>query len=328
MHASLPRIARRALLAGVAVLAVSPVFADNYPSRPVRLVVPFPPGGAVDLYARHVQPELQKRLGQPVIIDNRTGASGMIGAENVAKSAPDGYTLLLGNIAVLAMNSATLPKVPYDPLKDFTPVMQTVMVPYVLVVNPSTPIKTVADLVAQAKTAPGQLTYGSSGAGSAQHMAAELFKSRTGAEMTHVPYKGVGALVTDLIAGHVQVAFADQASMMPHVKAGKLRLIAVARATRVPSLPDVPTIAEAANLPGFEITGWQGVAAPAGTPDSVVRTLNTAFNEVQALPAIKEAMEAAGLTLVGGKPEDLRQHMQKEMDLWSKVARDTGVKTN
>ena len=326
---------RRRLLLGLSAAAITPAAAllpagagaqaGSYPTRPIQIVVPFPPGGGVDLYARTVQAELQKLLGQPVVIDNRPGASGMIGAEIVAKAAPDGYTLMLGNIAVLAMNSATFAKVPYDPQKDFTPIMQTVMVPYVLVVNPKLEVESVEDLIALTQSKPGTITYGSSGAGSAQHMAAELFKSRTGAEMTHVPYKGVGALVTDLIAGHVDIAFADQASMMPHVNGGKLRLVAVAGLERVPELPDVPTIAEAAKLEGFQITGWQGVVGPANLPPAIVERLNRAFNEVQPMPMVAAAFRKAGLTAVGGTPEDLTRHMRKERDMWTQVAQDVGA---
>lgn len=317
-------LARTLMLCAMAA-TVPPAMAQGYPAKPVKLVVPFPPGGAVDLYARTIQPELAKALGQPVIVDNRIGASGMIGAEAVAKAPPDGYTLLVGNIAVYAMNSATYRKMAYDPLKDFTPVVQTVLVPYVLVVNPSLPVRTVPELLAYAKTNPGKLSYGSSGAGSAQHLAAELFRSRTGAEMTHVPYKGVGALVTDLIAGHINVAFADQASMMPHVKAGKLRLVATAGTHRIPELPDVPTVTEAAKLPGFEISGWQGIAGPAGLPPAIVKRLNEAFNQVQAEPSVKQSFAAAGLTPVGGTPEEFTRYVQRELTRWTKLAKDVGA---
>jgi tripartite-type tricarboxylate transporter receptor subunit TctC len=330
MRRSLDSMSRRAVVlgaaaAGVTATAALPALADTYPSKPIRLVVPFPPGGAVDLYARTVQSELQKRLGQAVVIDNRTGASGMIGADSVAKAPPDGYTLLVGNIAVFAMNSATFRKVPYDPVKDFTPILQTVMVPYVLVVSADLPARSVPELLALAKSRRGALAYGSSGSGSAQHMAAELFKSKTGAEMTHIPYKGVGAMVTDLIAGHVQVAFADQASMMPHVQAGKLRLLGVVSAKRAPDLPDVPTVAEALKLSDFVIAGWQGVAGPAGLPEPVVQRLNEAFNAAQSAPAVKDAFAKAGLHLVGGSPSALTRQMQTELSRWTRIALDVGA---
>lgn len=309
------------------LLVATPIasWAQRYPDRPVKLIVPFPPGGAVDLYARTIQPELQQALGQPVVIDNRTGASGMIGAEMVAKAPADGYTLLVGNIAVFAMNSATHRKVPYDPKRDFTPIFQTVMVPYVLATSPDMPVSTVAELLAHAKANPGRIGYASSGNGSAQHMAAELFKARTGADLTHVPYKGVGALVTDLMAGHVQVAFADQASLMPHVKAGKLKLLAVAGPRRIDELPDVPTVAEAVNLPGFEISGWQGIAGPAGLPASVTAQLNEALARIQAEPQMKARFAAAGLTPVGGSPEDFSRYLDAELARWTRVAKDVGA---
>ena len=203
------------------------VMAQAYPVKPIKLIVPFTAGGGVDLYARLIQPELSRVLGQPITIENRTGASGMIGSDAVAKSAPDGYTLLVGNVATYAMNVGIYRKMPYDPLKDLSLVFQSVMLPYVLVVTPNLPVQSVPELLAYTRAHPGKVSYSSSGSGSAQHMAAELFKSRSGADLTHVPYKGVGAMVTDLIAGHVQVAFADMASLLPHIKAGKLKLLAV-----------------------------------------------------------------------------------------------------
>ena len=305
--------------------AVPAALAQSYPSRPVRLIVPFPPGGAVDAYARSVQAALSENLGQPVIIENRAGASGMIGAEMVAKAPADGHTLLVGNVATLAMNAAIYTKMPYDPLKDLTPIMQTVMVNYVLVVTPSVPVRTVAELVSYAKANPGKLSYGSSGSGSAQHMAAELFKAQTGSNITHVPYKGTGALVGDLVAGHIQVAFADQASMMPQVKAGKLRALAVGGAQRSPEYPEIPTVADAAKLPGYEAVAWQGMAGPAGLSPAIVNRLNEAFAKVQSLPEVRARLIAVGLTPVGGTPGEFGQYMKSEIAKWSKVAKDVGV---
>ena len=304
---------------------VPPALAQAYPNKPVRLIVPFPPGGAVDIYARTIQAALTEHLGQPVIIENRSGASGMIGAEAVAKSAPDGYTLLVGNVATLAMNSAVYPKMTYDPVKDFVPIMQTVMVNYVFVVNPGVPARTVAELVAYARANPGKLSYGSSGSGSAQHMAAELFKAQTQTNMTHVPYKGTGALVGDLIAGHVQVAFADQASMMPQVKAGKLRALAVGGARRSDEYPEIPTVAEAASLPGFEAVAWQGIAGPAGLPPAIVNRLHDAFAKTHAAPGMRERLAGVGLTSVGGTPQDFGRYIRSEIGKWTKVAKDVGV---
>ncbi len=313
------------LLAFVGLAFATIALAQSYPTKPVKLIVPFPPGGAVDVYARIVQPALSENLGQPVVIENKTGASGMIGAESVAKAPADGYTVLVGNVATLAMNVGIYKKMPYDPVKDLAPVMQTVMVNYALVVNPAVPAKDVKELVAYAKANPGKLSYGSSGSGSAQHMAAELFKAATGTDITHVPYKGTGALVGDLVAGHVSMAIADQASMMPQVKAGKLRALGVGGLKRSPEYPDIPTIAESGNLPGFEAVAWQGIAVPVATPPDVVKRLHDAFAKAQDNPAIKEKLIAAGLTPVGGTAEAFGSYIKSEIAKWSKVAKDIGA---
>ena len=305
--------------------AATTALAQSFPTKPVRLIVPFPPGGAVDVYARIIQPALAENLGQPIVIENKTGASGMIGTEAVAKSAPDGYTLVVGNIATFAMNVGIYKSMPYDPVKDLTPIMHTVKVNYVLVVNPQVPVKTVAELIAYARANPAKLSYGSSGSGSAQHMAAELFKAQTGVNLTHVPYKGTGALVGDLIAGHLQLAFADQASMMPQVKAGKLRALGVGGLQRSPEYPDIPTIAESGNLPGYEAVAWQGIAGPAGLSPAVVKRLNEAFKKAHESPGMKEKLAAAGLTSVGGTPEEFGRYIRSEIAKWSKVAKDIGA---
>ncbi len=317
---------RSALLASLALAlpALSQAQA-GYPNKPIKLIVPFVPGGAVDIYARTVQNALAEELGQPVIIENKAGASGMIGGEAVAKSAPDGYTLMVGNIAILAMNAGIYPKMPFDPIKDFSPIMQTVQVNYVLVITPSLPIRSVAELITYAKANPGKLTYGSSGSGSAQHMAAELFKAQTGVNITHVPYKGTGAIVSDLIAGHISLIFADQGSMMPQVKAGKLRALAVGGARRSPEYPDIPTVAEAGNLPGYEAVAWQGIAGPAGMPPAVTKRLNDAFNKIQQNAAMREKLVGVGLTPVGGTPDDFGRYIRSETGKWTKVAKDIGV---
>ena len=314
-----------ATLVASLAFAATTALAQPYPTKPIKLIVPFPPGGAVDVYARTVQPALAENLGQTIVIENKTGASGMIGADSVAKAAPDGYTVLVGNVATLAMNVGIYRKMTYSPVTDLAPVMQTVMVNYVLVVHPSVPAKNVAELVAYAKANPGKLSYGSSGSGSAQHMAAELFKAQTGADITHVPYKGTGALVGDLIAGHVSMAIADQASMMPQVKAGRLRALAVGGLKRSPDYPDIPTVAEAANLPGYEAVAWQGMAGPAGLPPVIVKRLNEAFMKAQESPGMKERLAAAGLTAVGGTPEEFGRYISSEIAKWSKVAKDIGV---
>jgi tripartite-type tricarboxylate transporter receptor subunit TctC len=316
----------QALFAAAVCAAIVP-FArgQEYPSRPVRLVVPFPAGGAVDAYARAVQRALAAELGQPVVIENRGGASGMIGAELVARAPADGHTLLVGNATTLAMNAGIRAKMPYDPASDFTPVIQTVMVNYVLVVSPGVPVRSVGELIAYARANPGALSYGSAGTGSAQHLAAELFQAQTGTAMTHVPYKGAGALASDLVAGNVHVAFADQASMMPHVKAGKLRVLAVGGSRRSPAHLGIPTVAEAGNLPGYEAAAWQGIVGPAGLPSPIVKRLNEAFRRVQADPQVRERLNAAGLTPVGGSPDEFGTYIRGEIAKWSKVARDIGA---
>jgi tripartite-type tricarboxylate transporter receptor subunit TctC len=314
-----------AILVATLAFAATTALAQPYPAKPIKLIVPFPPGGAVDVYARTVQPALAENLGQTIVIENKTGASGMIGADSVAKAAPDGYTVLVGNVATLAMNVGIYRKMTYSPVTDLAPVMQTVMVNYVLVVHPSVPAKNVAELVAYAKANPGKLSYGSSGSGSAQHMAAELFKAQTGADITHVPYKGTGALVGDLIAGHVSMAIADQASMMPQVKAGKLKALAVGGLKRSPEYPDIPTIAESGNLPGFEAVAWQGIAVPIATPPAIVKRLNEAFMKAHEAPGMKEKLVAAGLTPVGGTPEEFGRYIRSEIAKWSKVAKDIGA---
>jgi len=316
---------RNLMLALVATLVTAVAAAQPYPAKPIRLIVPFPPGGAVDFYARVVQPPLSELLGQQVIIENKAGASGMVGAELVAKAAPDGYTLLLGNIASLAINVGIYPKMPYDPLKDFTPIIRTVDVNYVLVVHPSLPAKSVAELVAYAKANPGKLSYGSAGSGSLPHLGTELFKAQTGTDMLHVPYKGGGPMVTDLLGGNVQLVIADQANLMPHVQGGKLRALAVATTKRSPNAPDLPTIAES-GLPGFDATAWQGLVGPPGLPADVVKRLNDAFNQVQAMPAVREKLLGGGLEPVGGTPDQFAKFIASEIAKWTKIAKDVGAK--
>jgi len=310
-------------LAAALLLALATVAAAAYPDKPIRLVVPFPPGGAVDFYARVVQPALGEVLGQPVIIENKAGASGMVGAALVAQAAPDGYTLLVGNIASLAINVGIYAKMPYDPRKDLTPIVRTVDVNYVMAVHPSVPAKTVPEFIVYAKANPGKVSYGTAGNGSLPHLGTESFKAITGTEMTHVPYKGGGPMVTDLLGGQIQVVIADQANLMPHVVSGKLRALAVATAKRSPNAPDIPTIAE--SLPGFEATAWQGLAAPAGLAPDITRKINEAFNKVMAMPAVRDKLMAAGLAPVGGTPEQFSRFIDSEITKWTKIAKDVGA---
>ncbi|HTI45550.1 MAG TPA: tripartite tricarboxylate transporter substrate binding protein [Casimicrobiaceae bacterium] len=318
------RLDRRQFLATLAALAVAPAWADTFPSRPVRLVVPFPPGGAVDFYARVVQAQLAERFGQPIVIENRPGASGMIGADNVAKSAPDGYSLLLGNIATLAINVGLYAKMPYNPVTDFTPITHTIDVNYVLVVHPSVPVHSVRELIDYAKANPDKLAFGSAGSGSLPHLAGELFKSLTGVRMIHVPYKGGGPMVTDLLAGSVQLVIADQANLMPHVKSGKLRALAVASAKRSPGAPELPTIAEA-GVPGFQAVAWNGLVGPAGMSPDVVQRINRVFVDTMAVPDIRARLLDAGLDPIGDSPDSFGRFIPAEIAKWSKIAKDVGA---
>jgi tripartite-type tricarboxylate transporter receptor subunit TctC len=311
----------------LALCAAFSVQGQGYPVKAVRLVVSFPPGGAVDFYARAVQNRLAETLGQPIVIDNRAGASGMIGADLVAKSPPDGYTLLVGNIATLATNVGIYSKMPYDPIRDFTPIMHTVSVDYVLVVHPSVPAKSVSELIALAKVNRGKLSYGSSGSGSATHLATEILKQRAGVDIIHVPFKGAGPMLTDLLGGHVYMAIDNQANLMPQAKAGKLRALAVATLTRSPTYPALPTIAES-GFPGFEARAWQGIVGPARLSPDVVDRLHAAFAKVMAMQDVRDRLVEGGLTPIGGTPDAFGQFIRAEIVKWSKVARDVGARVD
>lgn len=302
-------------------------FAQPFPSKPVRLIVPFPPGGAVDYYARAVQNRLQETLGQPILIENRSGAGGMLGADLVVKAAPDGYTLLVGNIASLAMNVGLYSKMTYDPRKDLTPIMRTVAVNYVMTVHPSVPARSVKELIDHAKANPGKLSYGSAGSGSAPHLATELLKQRAGIDMLHVPFKGGGPMVADLLGGQIHIVIADQANLMPHVKAGKLRALAVGTLQRSASYPDIPTIAES-GFPGFEARAWQGIAGPANLPADIVTQLNAAFAKAMAFPEVHQRLLDGGLDPITGTPEDFAAFIRSEIDKWAKVAKDVGARVD
>ena len=302
-------------------------YAQPFPSKPVRLIVPFPPGGAVDYYARAVQNRLQETFGQPILIENRSGAGGMVGADLVVKAAPDGYTLLVGNIASLAMNVGLYSKMTYDPRKDLTPIIRTVAVNYVMTVHPSVPARSVKELIDHAKANPGKLSYGSAGSGSAPHLATELLKQRAGIDMVHVPFKGGGPMVADLLGGQIHIVIADQANLMPHVKAGKLRALAVGTLERSASYPDIPTIAES-GFPGFEARAWQGIAGPANLPADIVTQLNAAFAKAMAFPEVHQRLLDGGLDPITGTPEAFAAFIRSEIDKWSRVAKDVGARVD
>jgi len=315
-----------ALLAAIAFVATTPAAAQGaaYPTKPVRLVVPFPAGGTTDILARAVAQKLSETWGQQVIVDNRPGAGGNIGSELVAKSPPDGYTLLMGTVGTHAINPSLYAKMPYNHVKDFTPVILVAGVPNVLVVNPSLPVNSVQELIAYGKANPNKLNFASSGNGTSIHLSGELFRTMTGVQMTHVPYKGSSPALTDLIGGQVQLMFDNLPSSLQFIKAGKLRALAVTSLARSQALPDVPTLAES-GLPGFEASSWFGVLAPAGTPADIVAKLNGAVAAWLASPAAKEQLAAQGAIPAGGSPDAFVKHIANESAKWAKVVKASGA---
>jgi tripartite-type tricarboxylate transporter receptor subunit TctC len=300
------------------------VQAQSYPARPVRIIVPFAAGGGTDIVARTVGAKLGEGLGQTVIVDNRAGAAGTIGTELAAKSAPDGYTLLMGSNGPLAIGPGLHAKLPYDPLRDFAPVALITTMPFLMVVHPSLPVRSVKALVALAKARPGQLNYASPGSGSSTHLAMELFKSMAGVDIVHVPYKGVAPAATDLISGQVQMMSGDLNTLMPHVKSGKMRPLAVTGAARSALLPDMPTLNEA-GVPGYEASGWFGMLAPAATPREIVRRLNGEIVKTLASVELRKRLAGLGGEVAGGTPERFAAHLRQEITKWSKVIRSIGL---
>ncbi len=318
---------RHCALALVTACMASVAFAQSYPNHAIRLVVPFPAGGTTDILARAAAQKLTETLGQSVVVDNRPGAGGNIGAELVAKAAPDGYTLLMGTVGTHAINPSLYTKMPYDHIKDFVPVVLVAGVPNVLVVNPSLPINSVADLIKLAKAKPGTINFASSGSGTSIHLSGELFKTMAGVDMTHVPYKGSAPALQDLMGGQVQIMFDNLPSSLALIKAGKLRAIAVTSLKRAPALPDVPTIAES-GLPGFEASSWFGILAPAGTPAPIVAKINAEVNKWLQSPDAKEQLLAQGAEAAGGSPEQFVAHIRAETDKWAKVVKASGAKVD
>ena len=320
------RIALLCLTVGAAgFVAAQPI---AYPTRPIRLVVPFTPGGSTDILARAIGQELTKAWGQSVIVDNVPGAGGAIGADKVAKAAPDRYTLLMGHIGTLAVNPSLYPKLPYNPVKDFAPVAWVARVPNVLVVHPSVAAKNVQELVALAKAKPGQLNYGSGGNGSAANLATEYFKLQTGVAMVHIPYKGTAPAVSDLIGGQIQVLFTGAPAVIGHVKSGQLRALAVSSPKRLDALPDLPTVAQATGIKDFEADQWYGVVAPAGTPREIITKLNAQINAALNTPELKARLASEGAVATPGMPEAYGALIVREIARWKPVITSGRVKAD
>lgn len=315
---------QRSLMLFALLVSAATACAQSYPGKPIRIVVPFAPGGGADIIARILGQKMTENWGQQVVIDNRAGASGNIGAEIVVKAGPDGYTLLMASSA-LAINPSVYKSVPYDAVKDFAPITQPGLLPNILVVHPSVPVKTVRDLVTLARSKPGQLSYASAGAGTGTHLAAEMFKIMAGVDMVHVPYKGGGALITDLLGGQVALTFATLPSVMPYVKSGRLRAVAMTTTKRWPGLPEVPTVAES-GFRGFEISTWIGLLAPAGTPRDVVNKLHGEVVRILRLADVRERFNDLGIEPVGDTPDHFLQYIKSELAKYAKVVKESGAR--
>ena len=309
---------------GALSLSSPPALAQAYPARPVTLVVPFPPGGGTDTGARILAEQLSRRWGQPVIIDNKGGASGQIGADFVAKAKPDGYTLLLGNVGTQAINPSLFARLPYDADKAFAPISLVAELPLAMMVNPAVPAHSVAEFIALARSRPGQLSYSSSGPGSGPHLAAEMFKEQTKTQMLHVPYRGGGPAVADLLAGHVQLSFMTVMEAWGHLKSGKLRALAVTSLQRVPALPEVPTLAES-GLPRFNATSWIGALAPAGTPPRLVERIAADIQAVLASPAVSERFSSAGAIPRSTSPIDFAKLITDYRQRYGQIIRSQNI---
>ena len=315
----------RALAFVACALALPLSGAQGYPNRAVKIVVPYPPGGIGDTVTRALAQGMAEQMGQPFVIDNKPGASQMIGAELVAKAPADGYTLFLGSVTSLAINVSSQKKMNYDPARDFAPVAMAFFSPLYLVVNPAVPAANVRELIALAKAQPGKLSFASIGQGGSIHLAGELFRSMAGLDMTHVPYKGSAPALIDVIGGQVSLMFDAGVSALPQVRAGKLRGLAVTSAKRSASAPELPTVAEAGNLPGYEATIWFGLVAPAATPRDVVARLSQEFARVARQPALRERFAPQGVELASTTPEEFADIIRAEIPKWSKVLRDANV---
>lgn len=317
-------IARSLLLGSLLAVSLSAGWAQTYPNKPVKLIVPFAPGGFTDVVARILGLRLSTAMGQQFVIENKAGAGSIIGTDFVAKSAPDGYTLVM--VSTTHVISPWIYKnMPYDPIKSFTAVSKLVDSPYVLLVNPKVPARNVQEFIALAKAAPDTIHYASSGNGSSQHLMGGLFVSMTGARLKHVPYKGSGGAATDLVAGVVESSFAGVPNALAQVPQGRLKALAVTTAKRIPQLPDVPTLQEA-GVPGYEASVWLALLAPAGTPRDIVTRLNTEIGKLMSSPETRKALYDAGVEVAHSTPEAMSDYMVQEMDRWGKVVKETGIK--
>ena len=327
-------IRRRQLLVSAGLLPATSLWAQPaWPTKPVRIVVPFAPAGTTDILARSLAPELSKTFGQSFVIDNRAGAGGNIGADVIAKSAPDGYNLLMGTVGTQAINGALYPKMPFDPVKDFTPIVLVAGVPNVLVMNPAKMqaygVNSVADLIRYAKANPGKLNMASSGNGTSIHLTGELFKSMTGTYMLHFPYRGSGPALLDLMSGEMDLMFDNLPSAMPHIKSGKLRALAVSSAQRSAALPEVPTIAEGSGtLKGFDASSWFGLLAPAGTPADIVNRIQQETTRALQSPVLKERLLSQGAIPGGQSPAEFAKFIAAETTKWAQVVKTSGAKVD
>jgi tripartite-type tricarboxylate transporter receptor subunit TctC len=316
------------LVAALAFAACSALSsAQTFPSRSIRFLVGFAPGGSTDIVARIIAQKMSESVGQQVVVDNRTGAGSIIAAEILAKSPPDGHTIFACTTGNFAIQPYLYKSLPYNVDKDLAPVTQTGSLPYIIVVHPSLPVKNVRELIAFARAHPGQINYASSGIGSGSHLSPELFRSMAGIDIVHVPYKGTGQAIGDLLAGQVVMMFDQPVSTLPHVKAGKLRVLAITSGKRFPTLPDIPTVAES-GLPGFEAISWSGVCVPGGTPREIVNRLQSEIAKVLRLPDVTERLLRDGIEPIGGTPEQFQAHIEREKVKWSKAVRDSGARVD
>ncbi len=318
---------RRAFCSALAALAIPAIGEEPYPRRPIRIIVPFTPGTGIDILARTLGPKIADRWNAAVVVENRVGASGNIGTDAVAKSAPDGYTLLMST-STFVLNRSLFRTIPYDPVKDFSPVLPLALGSLALVVHPSIKATSVAELVALAKASPGKIDYGSPGKGTPHHIAMELLKNATGIDLVHVPYKGTGPAVTDLLGGQIAVMFLPVHVALPQVQSGKLRMLASGGVVRSGATPETPTLAQAAGIREIDVDIWYALYAPAGTPREIVAKLNAEFNALLKLPEMRETLAKQGLATTGGTPEELAQLTAHDLERWAKVIRDARIEAD